>query len=524
VVGILALALSSPVLAATLHCPSGDVPCFIAAIRTANETPTEDTIILDEGIYNLTAVDNTTDDFIGNGLPSVTGVLTIRGAGATTTIIQRDPALGDPFTDPFVVPVPFRILHVSQGGHLTLEGVTIQGGAALSGAGVFNVGTLSIAASIIRRNMALRGIGGGILNVGALAIVDSWVVENAVFENSGGGIVSGGTLTISRSTVSLNGADGFGGLLVGGTAVIADSEISDNGGLFSGGGIGTQGDTTITNTTIARNRASLERGGGVYVLGGVLRLTNVTVADNLVDSLVGSAGGLLVEAGSVQLQNTILARNFSRPPEAEQGAGSGPDCWGSLTSLGNNVLGDTTDCAADLLSTDQIGDPGLGTFVEGTSSGGGHIPLLAGSVAVDAGNPAACLPTDQLGRLRADGDGNGTVVCDIGAIELVVDADSDGVADASDDCPDSNLAATVVLGGHDTGVPNRVLPSGCTVNDRLSACALATTDSRPRRGLVGCLAHLALDLKESGLITDLEARNVQGLARQVGIPSPVERR
>jgi hypothetical protein len=372
--------------------------------------------------------------------------------------------------------------------------------------------------------MALRGIGGGILNVGALAIVDSWVVENAVFENSGGGIVSGGTLTISRSTVSLNGADGFGGLLVGGTAVIADSEISDNGGLFSGGGIGTQGDTTITNTTIARNRASLERGGGVYVLGGVLRLTNVTVADNLVDSLVGSAGGLLVEAGSVQLQNTILARNFSRPPEAEQGAGSGPDCWGSLTSLGNNVLGDTTDCAADLLSTDQIGDPGLGTFVEGTSSGGGHIPLLAGSVAVDAGNPAACLPTDQLGRLRADGDGNGTVVCDIGAIELVVDADSDGVADASDDCPDSNLAATVVLGGHDTGVPNRVLPSGCTVNDRLSACALATTDSRPRRGLVGCLAHLALDLKESELITDLETRNVQGLARQVGIPSPVERR
>ncbi|MGH3147772.1 MAG: Ig-like domain-containing protein, partial [Rubrobacter sp.] len=43
--------------------------------------------------------------------------------------------------------------------------------------------------------------------------------------------------------------------------------------------------------------------------------------------------------------------------------------------------------------------------------------LLPGSPAVDAAANAGCPATDQRGVARRDGDGNGTVVCDIGAYE-----------------------------------------------------------------------------------------------------------
>lgn len=63
------------------------------------------------------------------------------------------------------------------------------------------------------------------------------------------------------------------------------------------------------------------------------------------------------------------------------------------------------------MPTDQVGDPGLKVFFEDPLlEGSGHYALFSHSVAIDAGNPLACTPRDQLGERRA-----GT--CDIGAIE-----------------------------------------------------------------------------------------------------------
>jgi hypothetical protein len=101
--------------AADFTCPTGDGACLIAAMTTANANGDANTISLEGGTYTLTAVDNTTEG--PTGLPSVTSTLTIQGAGADTTSIERSD------TAP-----AFRLLHVATTGRLTLKRLTLRGG------------------------------------------------------------------------------------------------------------------------------------------------------------------------------------------------------------------------------------------------------------------------------------------------------------------------------------------------------------------------------------------------------------
>jgi hypothetical protein len=106
------------------------VGCLIAAINNANSNGKKNTIRLEAGTYDLT-FNNDTDG--PNGLPSITSNLTIQGARRGVTILQR------PSSSPL-----FRLLHVATSGHLTLERLTLMGGAtgisAAGGAAVYNKG------------------------------------------------------------------------------------------------------------------------------------------------------------------------------------------------------------------------------------------------------------------------------------------------------------------------------------------------------------------------------------------------
>jgi hypothetical protein len=109
------------------------------------------TICLTESVYNLTTVDNTTDG--ANGLPSITGDITIVGNGAT---IQRDPAAP-----------AFRLFHIAATGSLTLDNLTVSGGLASGtapgddGGAVYNRGTLALVNSS-RQGAGLSGSPEGI--------------------------------------------------------------------------------------------------------------------------------------------------------------------------------------------------------------------------------------------------------------------------------------------------------------------------------------------------------------------------
>jgi hypothetical protein len=420
----LALALPLSVQAKTFRCSAGDVACLIAAINAANANGDANTIRLAAGTYTLTAPDNP-----GNGLPVITSSLTITGRGADNTSIERGASASE-----------FRILRVAPTGSLTLKRLTLRGGGGLTidGGGILNFGTLTLLHTRLIGNRVGPASAGGIATTGGTV-----TIAHSHFEFNAGGdgavlVIDGGTVTLHATTVVRNFAQGFAailngleGLSSGGTVIITESAIFDNGTDFAGA-ISNNGTMAITNTTIAANHEGTPGsfGGGISNSGGTLLLTNSTVTANVARR---SGGGITQTGGTVLLLNTILAQNsfspFPFPPP-----GSGPDCAGSLTSLGHNLIGDLTGCTITLQPTDLTGDPGLGAFTDNGRPGNGHFPLLSTSQAKDAGNDALCPRTDQLGRRRIG-------PCDIGAIEFRERDEPQPDDEEEDEQHDEDLAA-----------------------------------------------------------------------------------
>ena len=278
------------------------------------------------------------------------------------------------------------------GGTITITGTTIDGNHASptngSGGGVFETGggTVTITRSIVSGNTSNEGAGviedGG----GTVTIADSWIRDNVAAGGlfpAGGGVTKdgGGTLTISGSTISGNHSDATG----------AGIEIFSN------------GPTTVTNTTITGNSAAT-RGGGLHTSGLAVTLTNVTMHDDSAGS-GGSeidnctpAPGCSLTPESVTLRNTIVASG-------------GTSCVGRTLSAGHN-LDAGNSCGFTVAGDLASHAPLLGALADN----GGATPtqaLLAGSPAIDAGDPGGCPPTDQRGIARPQG-----AVCDIGAFEL----------------------------------------------------------------------------------------------------------
>jgi hypothetical protein len=259
------LAIPLVVQAKTFQCRGGDVACLITAINQANAQPgKKHEIRLAAGTYTLTAVNNESAD--GTGLPSITKDITIRGAGASTTIVERASDR----------PVRFRLWYVAAPGTLRLEGVTVRNGVVDQGGGLFNDGgSVFISRSTFTRNLAGYG-GGAIYNFrGTVSISQTFLIDNDA--DGGGGLFNWeGSVTINQSTIAEN-----------------NGHVGGGGGLFN-----LKGTVSLANSTIARNSDISGGGAGVMNNGGSATLTNVTLTQNQ-SSSADNGGGLLNADGTV---------------------------------------------------------------------------------------------------------------------------------------------------------------------------------------------------------------------------------
>jgi hypothetical protein len=293
---------------------------------------------------------------------------------------------------------------INNSGTLSLTNCTVSGNSANGfygrGGGISNTGTLSLAHCTISGNTAsgFSGSGGGINNTGILSLTHCTVSGNSA-QLGGAGVANGGNMTLTNCSISDNSSSGHGGGIQNqqGTATLTNCTISGNSGPGAGGGLlSAAGTLTLTNCTVSGNRSGF-MGGGLSAYGDRTTLTNCTVSGN---SATVRGGGIYIGSGAslATLSNTIVAANTS--------GGNPSDINGNVNSNSSyNLIG--TGGSGGLINGvkhNQVGvaNPGLGTL----GDHGGQpqtIDLLAGSPALNAGDPAQLGLADQRGVVRTGG-------------------------------------------------------------------------------------------------------------------------
>jgi len=338
-----------------------------------------DIINLAAGTYTLSLA-GMSENAAATGDLDITGSLTIIGEGHNSTMIDANGI--------------DRVLH-------------------------FVAGTSSLRSLRLTGGDAQTTFGGGIwLDGGSLTLNRVRITEN-LGNVAGIRVDSATTLSVSHSIIDSNAGAFAGGLSIDSSAevVITNSLISSNTSTGSSAGIGNTGQLTVINSTISGNLAA-GSGGGLYNAGEA-ELYNVTltanVADRYVNNTADGGGVYIVTGSSLTIANTIISDNDDN---TSSGAFK-PDCAGTISSLGYNLISNTSGCTVTGATSSNI--LGQSATLNSLANNGGATQthaLLAGSPAINAGNPTGCLDNaslvltlDQRGYVR-----NGA--CDIGAYEF----------------------------------------------------------------------------------------------------------
>jgi hypothetical protein len=329
-----------------------------------------------------------------------------------------------------------NVFYHSGGGTLSISDVTIAngyyiasahptGGCISSQGNVLLIGSVVTDCTIRNSNQGFS-LGGGAYAQGYLTLFDTVISGSHAYTQvtgtpaAGGGALVKGDFTSAYSVVSGNTATQIigvsawgvgGGIFAEGNAYVISSTISENSagyvaGLDLVGVAGTLG--TIINSTISENIATSWI-GGIYS-DVQLTIANSTVAFNAVRAGTGYGtgygAGVYLYATNLKLQSSIIAAN--RAP-------NGPDDLGgsnaTFTGSHNNLITSwdpTLDVPMDTLTScpqlDPLADNGGATRTH---------KLRHMSPAIEHGDPGTLL-FDQRGAPRVYPD-NG--LADIGAVE-----------------------------------------------------------------------------------------------------------
>jgi predicted outer membrane repeat protein len=237
---------------------------------------------------------------------------------------------------------PYSIFTVPVNVTAEIDNLTIKGGYALNGGGVYNTGNLTLVSDVIEGNSATTD-GGGIYNAyftpskpPKLSLVNVEVVDNDASNGNGGGLANygGNVIICSNSEIDRNEANKGGGLYTtgldsnfgkitfftlpafGGPSIYFNKATANMNGGGLGGGVYVDdgGIFTMFGGTIGApglgNRAT-NAGGGIYNYGddngnGTVTLVGVTVQNNKAGF---GGGGMYLAQGSATTLLSVTVQN-----------------------------------------------------------------------------------------------------------------------------------------------------------------------------------------------------------------------
>ena len=398
---------------------AGNAVCTLrAAVAESNVLAGDDVISFVPGIATIQV----------NGQLLLTTNIVINGPGAASLTIQNIAAAS----------ATSRVLDITAGDTVTINGLTITGGGVNTGdgGGIRNAGMLTINDCVItgNTNTGAASNGGGVRgNAGSSININNTVISNNSSANSGGLSFAGSSISVTGSVISGNTATtgNGGGANVAATvaATITRTTVSGNTAFNSSGGMFiTRG--TISNTTISGNTANgagTNGGGGARIQAGVNSVTFLacTITGNTApNAAAGVRSGIWHETGTVTITNSIVAANVVQDIQRDGSA--------VMTNGGFNLIGENTSVATEFPEglpngTNYVGTDAmpLNPMIGPLAYNGGRPfthALLAGSVAIDKGNSSGLAvdqrnyhrPIDIAGIPNAPG-GDGA---DIGAFEF----------------------------------------------------------------------------------------------------------
>lgn len=332
----------------------------------------------------------------------------------------------------------------SSSGRLKIAGSTISNNTTTSGRGagvtLDNSPTSTIENSTISNNSAIGGsFGGGaglyLRNTHSITVSNSTISNNNA-NNRGAAffIVSTNSVLIENSKIENNNAgtsgagihvEGSNNLIINDTTFTANINTGEDGGAINadnaanlqinrstftdnnanyGGAIHAfqSSDFELNNSTLYSNKA--DNTGGAILTNGSHNFTirNSTISGN---SAVVNGGGIHpISSNSFSIVNTIIANTYNVG-----------DCYrvgSTIISDTNSIIEDGSCNAAGIGA--RTGDPSLLPLADN----GGSTKTMAlrdNSIAVNTGDNATCLATDQRGDDRAASVDD---ACDVGAFEL----------------------------------------------------------------------------------------------------------
>jgi hypothetical protein len=252
--------------------------------------------------------------------------------------------------------------------------------------------------------------GGDYINENASQIVGN----NAYHVLTGSGtnstaVLDGFIITAGQANGSSPHNSGGGMYNMSGSPTLTNVTFSGNSATYGGGMYNEESSPTLTNVTFSGNSTGYSGGGMLNYNNSNPMLTNVTFSGN---SATYGGGMLNYFSSNPTLTNVILWGNS---------ASNGPEIYNNNNSTPVVTYSDIQGCGGSGSWNPACGTDG-GNNIDAdplfVDAAGGNLRLGFGSPAIESGTNTGCPTTDLDGLPRpADGNGDSTATCDMGAYE-----------------------------------------------------------------------------------------------------------